>query len=77
MSEMRYCYCCRVHHPVDQMRLFPTRAGDRWRCVRSIVAARGSQAERDAVGRQQTLINRELGQRLAEFGQRLRHPRSA
>jgi hypothetical protein len=25
--EMKFCYCCRVHHPIDQMRLFPTRQG--------------------------------------------------
>lgn len=75
MPDTRYCYCCRVHHPVDQMRRYPTRAGDRWRCLRSIAAAHCSQHERDAVGQQQTRINRELAQRLAEYGQRLRHCR--
>lgn len=72
MSETRYCYCCRVHHPIDQMRRYPTRAGDRWRCLRSIAAASCSQPERDAVGRKQSEINRELVRRLAEYGRTLR-----
>ena len=36
MPEMLFCYCCRVHHPREQMRLFQTRHGPRWRCLRSI-----------------------------------------
>ena len=75
MPETCYCYCCRVHHPVEQMRRYPTRVGDRWRCLRSIAAAHCSQSERDAVGRQQTRINREQAQRLAEYGQHLRRNR--
>lgn len=59
MPEMLFCYCCRVHHPKDQMRLFPTKLGDRWRCIRSIEAAARERRARDAFGRQQTEINRE------------------
>ncbi|MDE2439914.1 MAG: hypothetical protein KGP14_02725 [Betaproteobacteria bacterium] len=73
MPEMKFCYCCRVHHPLDQMRLFPTRQGVRWRCVRSIEAAVRSRLERDAFGHQQTLINRDAASRAAEFAQRLRN----
>lgn len=59
MTETLFCYCCRVHHPKEQMRLFPTKQGYRWRCIRSIEAAACSRRERDAFGRQQTEINRE------------------
>lgn len=73
MPESKFCYCCRVHHPIDQMRLFPTRQGYRWRCVRSIEAASRSRPERDAFGEQQTRQNLEAASRAAEFSQRLRH----
>ncbi|MCB4360655.1 hypothetical protein [Quatrionicoccus australiensis] len=66
MTEMLFCYCCRVHHPKDQMRLFPTKLGDRWRCIRSIEAAACKPKERDAFGRQQTEINREAARHAAE-----------
>lgn len=59
MPETLYCYCCRVHHPVDQMHSFLTSQGLRWRCQRSIDAAKGSRDQRDAFGKQQTEINRE------------------
>lgn len=72
MPESKFCYCCRVHHPIDQMRQFPTRQGLRWRCVRSIEAAVRSRPERDAFGQQQTRINHEAASRAAEFVQRLR-----
>ena len=58
MSDMTFCYCCRVHHPRDQMRLFPTGKGERWRCLRSIAAARSDRDARDAFGRGQSEINR-------------------
>lgn len=73
MTEMMFCYCCRVHHPKDQMRPFPTRHGERWRCLRSIEAAAGSRPERDAFGRQQTEINRENARRTAQGSLLLRH----
>jgi hypothetical protein len=76
MSDTKFCYCCRVHHPIEQMRLFPTRQGYRWRCVRSIDAAVKSLDEREAFGQQQTAINREAARRTAEFSQRLRHLRT-
>ena len=66
-DDLQYCYCCRVHHPRDQMRLYPTRAGHRWRCVRSIEAARLDRQSRDAFGRQQTRINHETSQRQAAW----------
>lgn len=57
MTDMLYCYCCRTHHPRNQMRLFPTTRGKRWRCLRSIQAARDKPDVRDAFGRQQSEIN--------------------
>lgn len=67
MSDTMFCYCCRVHHARDQMRLFPTRQGNRWRCVRSIDAAAGDLEHRDHFGKQQTRINQEASRRAAEF----------
>ncbi len=72
MPEMKFCYCCRAHHPIEQMRLFPTRQGHRWRCVRSIEAAVRSRHERDAFGEEQTRINHQAASRTADFARRLR-----
>ena len=71
MTEMLFCYCCRVHHPKEQMRLFHTRQGWRWRCLRSIEAAHRSQAERDAFGHLQSEINREASEHDAELHRRV------
>ncbi|MBL8429145.1 MAG: hypothetical protein JNJ95_04540 [Dechloromonas sp.] len=72
MTETAFCYCCRVHHNKTQMRLFPTRQGYRWRCLRSIEAAASSRQERDAFGQKQSEINRETALRAAESGLLLR-----
>ncbi len=66
MSETLFCYCCRVHHPRDQMHSFLTSQGLRWRCQRSIDAAKRSRDERDAFGKQQTEINREAALEVAK-----------
>ncbi len=72
MTDTHFCYCCRVHHPKAEMRLYPTRQGYRWRCVRSIEAASRSRQERDRFGQQQSAINREAAQRAAEQAESLR-----
>jgi hypothetical protein len=72
MTETLFCYCCRVHHDKNVMRLFPTRQGHRWRCLRSIEAAERTRRERDDFGRQQSEINREAARRAAENGHYLR-----
>lgn len=72
MTETLFCYCCRVHHDKNLMRLFPTRHGQRWRCLRSIEAAARNRRERDDFGRQQSEINREAARRAAENSLRLR-----
>lgn len=72
MTETQFCYCCRVHHDKNLMRLFPTRHGQRWRCLRSIEAATSNRQARDAFGQAQSLINREAARQAAEFGRQLR-----
>jgi len=66
MTEKLFCYCCRIHHPKDEMRRFVTKRGERWRCLRSIRAAQGSLGERDAFGRQQSSLNRLAASEMAE-----------
>jgi hypothetical protein len=66
MTETLFCYCCRVHHPSNEMCRVPTRHGFRWRCQRSIKAAQCGVCERDEFGRQQTEINRAGAQKAAE-----------
>ena len=68
MADTVFCYCCRTHHPREQMRLFRTRHGFRWRCLRTIDAARRPSGERDEFGRQMTAQNREQSRRLADLG---------
>ena len=71
--EMKFCYCCRVHHPIDQMRLFPTRQVPAGAVSRASSRPTGRAEERDRFGQQQTAINREAASRAAQFSQRLRH----
>jgi hypothetical protein len=73
MKEVKFCYCCRVHHPIEQMQLFPTRQGNRWRCLSSIQAATRPHEERDRFGLQQTAINRAAASRAALHSQKQRH----
>ncbi|MGE5945564.1 MAG: hypothetical protein ACM35F_02555 [Betaproteobacteria bacterium] len=72
MTDTRFCYCCRIHHPQDQVRLYRTRQGLRWRCLRSIEAAGRSVDERNRTGHEQTAANREASRRQAEFSLSLR-----
>lgn len=65
MNDFVFCSCCRVHHARAEMQAIDTPRGKRWRCRRSILAAQSSVSERDAFGRRQSEINRELARRLA------------
>jgi hypothetical protein len=56
-SETKFCYHCRAHHPVAEMRQIETKAGKRWRCIRSIRATNISREERDAFGRRVSEMN--------------------
>jgi hypothetical protein len=53
----RYCYHCRTHHPVEEMKLLVTKTGSRWRCIKSIEAVKRSKDERDQYGRQVSAAN--------------------
>ena len=57
MSDTLYCYHCGRHHPREEMRQIETKAGKKWRCVKSIEATKRGVAERDAWGKQVTEIN--------------------
>ena len=78
MTETLFCYCCRIHHPRDEMRRFVTKRGERWRCLRSIRAAQDTLDERDAFGRRQSSINRlaaiGMAERLSRRNPGIRQP---
>ena len=63
MVQMVFCYHCRIHHPIDQVRRIETRKGFRWRCIRTLEAAHSSQVEREAFGRCQSEANRQESRR--------------
>jgi len=56
MSETAYCYHCGIHHPIEKMREILTKAGKRWRCIKSIEAAKAGIGKRDEFGRQISAI---------------------
>lgn len=57
MSDTLYCYHCGRHHPKEEMRQIESKAGKKWRCIKSIVASKQGRKEREAFGRQTTAIN--------------------
>lgn len=57
MSDTAYCYHCGRHHPKEEMRQIESKAGKKWRCIKSIEATKRGIAERDAFGKQVTAIN--------------------
>jgi len=57
MSETAFCYHCGTHHPLEEMRQILTKAGKRWRCLKSIEAAKAEITKRDAFGRQISAIH--------------------
>lgn len=58
MTGKVYCYHCMTYHHPEAMRKIVTRAGERWRCIRSIEAAQTGAAERKAFGERQSELNR-------------------
>jgi hypothetical protein len=62
-----YCYHCGKCHPIELMRQLATGAGKRWRCIKSIEAAKVSQKTRDAYGRKITEINQVDSEHRARF----------
>ena len=67
MAETAFCYHCRQHHPKSEMRQIETKAGKRWRCIRSIEATRQGQAAREAYGRQVSEMNKSEAQSRARL----------
>jgi hypothetical protein len=47
-------------HAEETMRVITVRNGRRWRCIRSIEAAKKSVKERDAFGREVSAFNEEM-----------------
>jgi hypothetical protein len=72
-NQTKFCYHCGAHHPVEEMRQIETRAGKRWRCIRSIKATQKTAAARDAFGRQVSAMNtaeaRSHARRMSELRQ--------
>jgi hypothetical protein len=58
MTDSVFCYHCRVHHPINEVRKVNTKLGKRWRCVKSIAASRNGLQAREEFGRQTTAINK-------------------
>jgi len=58
MPDTLYCYHCRLHHPKEEMRQIETKGGKRWRCIKSIEAAKRDRDAREAFGRQMSAINK-------------------
>lgn len=56
-TETLFCYHCGRHHPREEMRQIETKGGKRWRCIKSIVAAKKSSKLRDAFGKTVSAIN--------------------
>ena len=56
-SETHYCYHCGRHHPREEMRQIETKAGQKWRCIKSITATKITSAQRDAFGKTVSAIN--------------------
>jgi hypothetical protein len=52
LPSTAYCYHCGTHHPIEEMRQIESKTGKRWRCIKSIDAARKAVQEREAFGRQ-------------------------
>ena len=72
-NQTKFCYHCGAHHSVAEMRQIETKAGKRWRCVRSIQATQKTAEARDAFGRQVSAMNtaeaRSHARRMSELRQ--------
>lgn len=67
MSQSAYCYHCGTHHPKVEMRQIETKAGKRWRCIKSIQATKRSTAERDGFGKRISAENKAEAQSKARL----------
>jgi len=62
-----YCYHCGKSHPIELMRQLATGTGKRWRCIKSIEAAKVSRETRDANGKKITKINQADNKQRARY----------
>jgi len=62
-----YCYHCGRNHPIDEMRQLVTKTGKRWRCIKSIEAAKASREARDNFGKRVTADNKSESQSKARI----------
>lgn len=53
----KFCYHCRSHHPIEEMRQISTKTGKRWRCIRSIEATQKGPEARAEFGRRVSEMN--------------------
>jgi hypothetical protein len=60
MSKLAYCHTCQTYHPIETMRQVMTKKGMRWRCIKTIDAARQTPDKRQAFGAQ-TTANKKAG----------------
>jgi len=58
MTDQVFCYHCQTKHPREEMRLLVTKTGKRWRCIKSIQAAKADRASREAFGLRMTEANK-------------------
>ncbi|HTJ96143.1 MAG TPA: hypothetical protein VL381_01640 [Rhodocyclaceae bacterium] len=54
----RFCYHCQTHHPEELMRQVVTKSVRRWRCIKSIEAAKLDVASREAFGQRTSAQNK-------------------
>ncbi|MCK9283559.1 MAG: hypothetical protein M0P39_04680 [Rhodocyclaceae bacterium] len=62
MLDTVFCYHCQARHSRDEMRQVVSKTGKRWRCAKSIAAAKNDLAAREAFGRQVTAMNKSEAQ---------------
>lgn len=66
-ASTRYCYHCGLHHPAEEMVLVVSKTGKRWRCKKSLRAAKSDLATRDAFGKTVSDANRREMEKLRRF----------
>ena len=71
MPDTLYCYHCRLYHPKEEMRQIETKGGKRWRCIKSIEAAKRDRDAREAFGRQMSAINKAQAQSKARIASKV------
>ena len=62
MDDTVFCYHCHARHSRDEMRQVVTKTGTRWRCAKSIAAAKKDVKAREEFGRQVTAMNKSEAQ---------------